>query len=284
MLVGTRGRWNPNSINFISERQRGQVHIKLERSRSSAGPLTQPGSSRFRQRARQSSFGRLAGRGGRPERVPVWHCGQRGGKAIQMFSTEIAGSRSLNLKFLPVSNSFHERGPVNRLALSSASGPCGPDAASHHTLLFPELSQSHSHRAGRSSVCPSLPISLTWAARKHARSTCQLCGCWPPWLEENQHPLEVPVAKALATGSKPGAGQPRSQRQPAVSPGPSASPLRCSGLLAGTLPPHFMGDPGLCQDSNQCSAAFVKWNGRLSQQRLTWLQVCHTHAGWRLHF
>jgi hypothetical protein len=30
MLVGAGGRWNPNSINFIFERQRGQVHIKLE--------------------------------------------------------------------------------------------------------------------------------------------------------------------------------------------------------------------------------------------------------------
>lgn len=29
MLVGARGHWNPNSINFISERQRGQEHINL---------------------------------------------------------------------------------------------------------------------------------------------------------------------------------------------------------------------------------------------------------------
>lgn len=78
MLVGARGRWNPNSINFISERQRGQVHIKLERSRSSAGPFIQPGSSRFQQRERQAAFGRLAGCGGRPGSVPIWHCGRRG--------------------------------------------------------------------------------------------------------------------------------------------------------------------------------------------------------------
>lgn len=42
MLVGARGRWNPNSINFISERQRGQVHIKLEHAGSSAGAFIQP--------------------------------------------------------------------------------------------------------------------------------------------------------------------------------------------------------------------------------------------------
>ena len=78
MLVGARGRWNPNSINFISERQRGQVHIKLERSRNSAGPFIQPGSSRFQQREHQAAFGRLAGCGGRPGSVPIGHCGRRG--------------------------------------------------------------------------------------------------------------------------------------------------------------------------------------------------------------
>ena len=129
MLVGAWGRWNPNSINFISERQRGQVHIKLERSRSSAGPFIQPDSSRFQQRERQAAFGRLAGCGGRPGSVPIWHCRRRGWggeKVIQMFSTEIAQSRSQNLKFLPISNSFHEMSPVNSLALSLASCWNGP--------------------------------------------------------------------------------------------------------------------------------------------------------------
>lgn len=57
MLVGARGCWNPNSINFISERQRGQVHIKLERSQSSASAFIQPGSLQFRQKERQAAFG-----------------------------------------------------------------------------------------------------------------------------------------------------------------------------------------------------------------------------------
>ena len=47
--------------------------------------------------------------------------GGGGEKVIQMFSTEIAQSRSQNLKFLPISNSFHETSLVNSLALSLAS-------------------------------------------------------------------------------------------------------------------------------------------------------------------
>lgn len=61
MLVGAQGRWNPNSINFISERQRGQVHIKLECSQSSAGAFIQPGPLQFRRREHQAAFGGWVG-------------------------------------------------------------------------------------------------------------------------------------------------------------------------------------------------------------------------------
>lgn len=88
MLVGAQGRWNPNSINFISERQRGQVHIKLECSRSSAGHLfSRAPYSLGRENARRLSEPWLGMEAG----LDVCPCyiveEERGKKVIRMFST-----------------------------------------------------------------------------------------------------------------------------------------------------------------------------------------------------
>lgn len=85
MLVGAWGHWNPNSINFISERQRGQEHIKLGHPLSSAGAFIQPGSLQFRQRERQAAFGGWLGAEAGLEGRPSYMVEKSGGKSVQCF-------------------------------------------------------------------------------------------------------------------------------------------------------------------------------------------------------
>lgn len=122
MLVGAQGRWNPNSINFISERQRGQVHIKLECSQSSAGAFIQPGSLQFRQKVRQAAFGALAGYRGGPGCVPMLHCGRREGGKSHLNVFNINSSVPPSEFEIPANtDSFHDTSPVNSLAFPLAS-------------------------------------------------------------------------------------------------------------------------------------------------------------------
>lgn len=191
MLVGAQGRWNPNSINSISERQRGQVHIKPERSPSSAEALVQPGSVRFRRGECQAARGRLAGCGGRPGSVPVFHYGRRwewwggGGKSLRWFQHKQLrpAVRIGDFCQYPAPWVLNKQpGPSLRLLLKSnppawaslqGAGSSGKSLLpphrqtslspvdSPHAVLFLQFSRSHSHSMGGLLFLLHLPISLT---------------------------------------------------------------------------------------------------------------------------